>query len=179
MEVVTNFIKERLKMIDNHNTVLEAKAFLNKNARLGVSCPCCNGLVKVYKRKLNTGMALFLISLYKIQFGKVHLGSSEVITEVHAKDVLKGLNTHTKSLDYSVLKHFGLIDSVKGENSEGKKSSGFWTLTTSGIQFVLGSYLAPAYVEIYNNKRLNDSDERVGIEEALGRNFDYEELMNA
>jgi hypothetical protein len=41
-------------------TITEAKDFLNENYKDGCICPCCNQTVKLYKRKLNSGMARVL-----------------------------------------------------------------------------------------------------------------------
>ena len=57
-------------------TIKEAKEHLRNNFEEGIDCPCCGQFVKLYKRKLNSGMAATLIRIVKFN------GSSEV----HVKD---------------------------------------------------------------------------------------------
>lgn len=151
-------------------TIKEAKQFLRANFEKGVDCPCCGQFVKLYKRKLNSGMALFLIGLmrlWKKNPNKQFFSNKEVMNE---------MNLAVTSLDYSVMRHFGLIEPRISE--AGKRDSGYWRMTPKGFLFVQG-HKSSKYIFLYRNKRQGVSDEQITIREALGEKFDYEELMKA
>jgi hypothetical protein len=160
-------------------TLVEAKAHLRENYKSGCTCPACGQYVKEYKRKLNSGMALFLIGLYKLMKRDAKKNPTVQYTQnfYSNKEVMKKMNLTVTSLDYSVMKHFGLIEPRVSEG--GKRDSGAWRLTQEGIHFVSNSDTAPKYVYLYNNKRTGISDEQISISEALDSKFDYEELMKA
>lgn len=46
----------------------DVKEWLRARVRRGERCPCCTQFAKVYRRKLNTGMARVLIWLYHQPF---------------------------------------------------------------------------------------------------------------
>jgi len=151
-------------------TLKEAKQHLRANFEKGVKCPCCGQFVKQYKRKLNSGMALFLIGLYKLTANEESMFFSN-------KLIMEKMSLTVTSLDYSVMKHFGLITPRVAEN--GKKDSGVWMITQVGLRFVTQKgYTIPKHVFLYNNKRQGTSDEKITIQEALGEKFDYDELMS-
>ena len=174
-------------------TIIEAKAHLKKNASKGVACPVCDQYVRIYMRKLNSGMALFLIGLYKLYMenrGYDPIGFHPVNSVFRGapifppdkfyqnKEVFEIMNLKLTSLDYSVLKHFNLIEPRISET--GKKDSGYWKLTYKGKDFI--GYIgtpptSPKHVFLYNNKRQGFSDETITIKEALGSKFDFDELM--
>lgn len=149
-------------------TIKEAKAYLRENFEKGCKCPVCDNSVRLYKRKLNSGMALFLLGLYKLTRDKEAVYFSN-------KDIMENMNINTSSLDYSVLRHFDLI-SPRISVVE-KKDSGYWLLSLKGAQFVTGHLTSPKHVFLYNNKRQGFSDETITIKEALGSKFDFDELM--
>ena len=158
-------------------TLTEAKQFLRANFEQGCECPACGQYVRLYKRKLNSGMAIFIIGLYKLMKKDLKRYSSpRHHNNFHSnKDVFDVMNIKVTSLDYSVIRHFGLIEARMSDDS--KRDSGYWRLTEEGIHFASGSDFSPKYVYLYNNKRQGVSDEKITIKEALGDKFDYEELM--
>lgn len=148
-------------------TLGEAKEYVMKHKDTGVQCPCCDKFVKLYKRKLNTGMALFLMWLYKLGGKHDYIQAGEILSQG-----MKG----TKSLDYSVLAHWGLIkDSVNDDDT--KKGSGFWKLTDRGIRFVEKEISVFSHIYLYNNIFFGYGEDTVNIVQALGSKFDYQELM--
>jgi hypothetical protein len=149
-------------------TIIEAKAHLRANFEKGVDCACCGQYVKLYKRKLNSGMALFLIGLYRLSVSNMTMFFSN-------HEVMAEMKINTSSLDYSVMKHFGLIYTRISE--AGKKDSGKWMITSKGVNLLLGQSTSPKHVFLYNNKRQGFSDETITIKEALGSKFDFDELM--
>jgi hypothetical protein len=145
------------------STLKEAKAFLNRNYEKGTQCPCCNQMVKLYKRKLNSGMARTLIELYKCGDRFVHVKN-------HLREQQLN-NTH----DFTLLRHWGLI-TAPDEESTGQ-SSGLWKITEKGNKFCEGEIVVNRHVLIVVNKHLGFSDEKTTIQDSLGSRFDYNELM--
>jgi len=151
-------------------TIKEAKQHLRANFEKGVECPCCGQYVRQYKRKLNSGMVLFLIGLCRLSHREMPMFFS-------IKEIMNEMNLTVTSLDYSVMKHFKLITPRISEG--GKKDSGKWMITQEGLRFVLWpDHTIPKHVFLYNNKRQGVSDEKITIREALGEKFNYEELMS-
>jgi predicted transcriptional regulator len=103
-------------------TLQESKEFLRANFDKGVSCPCCNQFVKLYKRKLNSGMAMALIHIYKQG------------NWINVKDYMRK-NSLPNNHDWTLLRYWGLIEeSTKTE--EGKKTNGVWRITQKGVKFI-------------------------------------------
>ena len=145
-------------------TISEAKTFLNDNYKDGCICPCCNQTVKLYKRKLNSGMARVLIAMYK-------KGGSFF----HVKDYLREYNIKNTH-DWTLLKYWGLIEPM--ENLKGGQELGYWCITEKGKQFCKGEMKLQKHVLIITNKMIGFSNEDTDIVESLGNHFDYNELMN-
>ena len=58
-----------------------------------------------------------------------------------------------------------------------RRTSGVWRITQRGIEFVCGVLRVPSHVWIYNNQSLGFTGDSISVLEALGRRFDYAELM--
>ncbi len=131
-------------------------------------CPCCGRKGKVYKRKLNSGMARMLIRFYEVHF---RLPCQEW---VHVHDLFGGFGQ--KHRDWPVLRLWGLLER-KDKRTDKENASGFWKLTAKGRAFVRGEGEVPKHVFMYNRQKVDESDERITIRQALGDAFDYAELM--
>ena len=157
-----------------HN-LAAAKKRLLEGAEKGVECPCCGQYVKLYRRKLNSQMALFLIRLYRI--------TERAGTEYHhVRDFLDA--GHKASSDGTYLRHWGYIeplpkaDAPEADTEKKKqRTSGYWKITAQGKCFVEGLIEAPAAILMQSGKFRGYDEEKVGIKDALGVKFDYEELM--
>jgi len=130
-----------------------------------LTCPVCDQNCKVYKRKLNSGMAAALCWLVRVFDG----GWIDVPSDA-PRFVLR-----TK--EYGTVRHWGLIEQRPNDDNPSKKESGLWMPTEEGIAFAKGQIRVPKHVYLYNNKPLQFSDEDTNIVEALGDKFDYAELM--
>lgn len=150
-------------------TIEDAKKDLRANWHKpkGVECPCCGQLVKLYKRKLNSGMAVTLIRIYQ------HHG----INNVNVKEFLLK-NGFKNNHDWTLLRHWKMIQEVPDDKDPEKKSSGVWHITETGLKFLSNEYTAPTHILIYNNKLQGFSSETLRIEDSLGYKFNYKELMN-
>ena len=144
-------------------TIIQAKTHLRENFEEGSDCPCCGQLVKLYKIKFNSNMAIFLISLVN-----TYLKERK---PVHFKDCVFG------SRNYPYIAKWNLAYTEKSEDTA-KRTSGFWIPTKKGVDFVLNKVKVSEYKNIFNNKVLGSSLNEINIKDALGTKFNYEELMN-
>ena len=131
------------------------------------SCPCCGRLVKIYRRKLNSGLSrcmIWLVSEYRKTKTWVD------VTETCPRHVL------SSSSDRGLLIHWKLIE--KKENyDDSKRTSGIWIPTQKGMDFVDNKISVPSHVVLVDNKVIGWSDEQVKITRTLGSKFNYTELM--
>lgn len=146
-------------------TIKEAKAFLRANFNDGVKCPCCAQMVKLYKRKIHYTMAVELIRLYKLSNGNNKY--------FHYLEIRLENNT---SGDFAKLAYWGFIEEQINESTN-KKTSGSWRITTKGKHFVKGLIKVPSHAHVYDAVARGFSKNLVGIEECIGKKFNYKELM--
>jgi len=149
----------------------EAREDLHGRLRAGeaLTCPCCDQYCKVYRRKLNSSMARYLIEIVK-EF-QMTAGAWVRVPELHV------YKSESQRGDYAYLTHWGFIEQKRNENDPTRKESGLWRPTESGIAFAFRRLSAPRHVYLYDNQLLKVSDETIDIEESLGVKFDYSELM--
>lgn len=126
----------------------------------GTNCPCCGRFTKIYKRKLNQGMAATLIRLSKETPGSY----------IHVKEFLREEKFHNTH-DWTLLRYWGLLESHPEKNA-------LWRITPKGIDFAHGRVNVPRKITLLNNEFLGFSNEETTIVEALGDKFDYNELMS-
>jgi hypothetical protein len=148
-------------------TLKEGKEFLRKNWKEGVDCPCCTQFVKLYKRKLNSGMAFALINIYNRKTDD-WMNVREYFRENNMRD----------NNDWTRLGIWGLIEERKGKPEHGGKTMGEWKITEKGKSFVRGELRVPSHFNFFDNELYGFSDTTTSIIEALGNKFNYEELIN-
>ena len=149
-------------------TLTEAKEYIKANYQKGCVCPVCTQYVKLYRRSLTSSMCYALILIYKARFGDF----------IHVEDYLKEKNCPSSIRgDFPKLHWFGLIESYKGTRSDGSSRNGYWKITTLGEKFVEGSGLVPAAVYLFNNRMYRTDPKLISITAALGKKFNYSELM--
>lgn len=140
--------------------------------REGCVCPVCEGIVKVYRRKLNSTMARQLINLY-------HLHRRTTVPWIDILSICQ--ETGVSGGDFAKLLHWGLIE-AKPHNAgdEGKKTSGLWRITKAGTEFVLGMLAVHPAVYLLSGQVVGwDGRHPTTIRQCLGDHFDYNELMEA
>lgn len=147
-------------------TIEEAKQVLRDKWADGTDCPCCGQLVKLYKRKLNSGMAYGLIKAYKMSGNEWF----------HVNDLLDQ-KVAMAQLEVPRLKYWGLVEHREQNDNPNTKTSGFWRVTDKGRDFIEGTISVEKHVYVYNGRDRGFSDERITIKEALGSKFQYDELM--
>lgn len=165
LDSITNDVHVRFEK----DTLSIAKDYILKNRDAGVSCPCCDRFIKVYKRSLHASMGYWLVRFYKAY---LHEDRWWHINELCQNK--KGISTG----DYSYLECWGLLKHKMNEDSE-TKDSGLWKITENGIRFVKGEILMPKKAHILNvsTNVIDFSEEKVSIHDVLRKKFDYYELM--
>lgn len=151
-------------------TLADAQQFLNVNCNKGTHCPCCNQFVKVYKRKLNSGMAISLIDIYKMHLNVGIASWLQVNKEL--TDIGKIAYPAYASLHY-----WGLLEAKNNILNPAKKHSGLWKITPLGIEFVKNQTTVQKYAILYNKKLLKLDGIDINIKDALGSKFNYTQLM--
>jgi len=153
--------------INSNSTIAEAKNFLRANFNEGVKCPCCTQLVKLYQVKINTGMIIVLINMYKL--------NKRLNKEwVHPIKDLKTING-----DYAKLRFWDLVVSSSDEPDEDKKANGYWRITEKGKDFVENKIRIYEKVKLYDNKSYGNAGRQVNIYEAIKNKFNFKELMES
>lgn len=135
----------------------------------GKDCHCttCGRYAKIYKRRIHKGMARALIALYR---------AGGDVDYVHVSNFC---NFKT-GFDIPLTRHWGLVqlESLPPEAKK-KKTSGRWRLTPAGMDFVLNKTTVQKFIFIFNDTLLGRDGEEISIRDALGKEFNYGELMAA
>jgi hypothetical protein len=151
-------------------TVTDAWDYIEAHLADGCACPACGQNCKVYKRKLYSNYALFLVTL-------VRAWAESQDDWIHYKDC------KFTSRDYSYLQKWGLIKSKPVDAKSKGSSSGYWKPTQRGVAFANGRMDVPSHVYLWDNEIRTEygvdgfTDVYVSITDALGDGFDYDELM--
>lgn len=88
------------------------------------------------------------------------------------------LGVSATGMSYSILAWWKLLEPSKENDDPTKKSSGYWRITQKGIDFLEKRITVPKRVHIYDNKCVGFDEEMVDVIKALGKKFDYQELMS-
>lgn len=139
----------------------QLRAWVKSRAGDGDVCPVCDQHFKVYRRKINTGMARSLIRMYR-------LGGVDFI---HLPTTVG-----SRSREEGKLRYWGLVEEMSAVR-EGGGHAGYWRVTEAGEQFVIGALKVPQYAEVYDGNLLGLTGVFVNVVDALGDAFLYNELM--
>lgn len=158
--------------LDSTATLKEAKEFLRKHYQKdGATCPCCLQRVKEYGRPLTGAMCYVLILVYK---------AFPAPTWLHVENYLKTTASGGKKNlrgDFHKLVHWKLLQKREGDHENGSPRNGYYRITPMGEAFVKGLSQVPSKVYIYNGKVQRFSKDLITIQDALGKHFDYNEIM--
>ena len=151
-------------------SLAEAKSKLMDEAQVGTHCPCCGKFVKVYHRKFNSGMAVMMCYLYGPFRRSPHewLDVGHYLISKH----------HMWPSDYGKLVWWGMLE--KNEDAvpiNGAKSAGLFRMTEAGRAFAEGKLRVPSHAHEYMSDVQSFDGDPIDIRQALGRKFDYRELM--
>lgn len=136
----------------------------------GIDCEGCDRWAKRYPRTFHSSMAQWLIELVKLYKGEF-VSTKEVFAKI------KGRGSDASG--YSLLRHWGLIEPMSEKGSEARKAgeAGLWRPTQLGIDFVYAKAAIYEIAYIYNNICESFGGKQVTIHQALGKKFDYDEMM--
>jgi len=135
-------------------------------------CPVCNRLMKVYKRNIHAEMIIWLIELCKL--------TEEVGSDWHTTVEIIKCSQHLKAggTNGTLLVHWGLIEKIPEENRAGGPA-GRYRITEKGFDFLYRKGTVPERVHFFCDKVIGYSEEHVSVKQALGKRFNYQELMDA
>jgi hypothetical protein len=148
-------------MVNGQTLLRDARDWLRQRLDEGAKCPCCTQMARIYRRRVNAGMAHSLILMYR-KAGKdwIHLP-----TEIPAR-----------SREEGKLAYWGLAEEATERRDDGGRA-GWWRVTERGEQFVLNKITISRWACIYDGRFLRYEGELVSIKDALGAKFDYQLLM--
>lgn len=152
------------------DTIQDAKDYLRAKWEKGTPCPACGQRVQLYDYKLYATSARALIELYKLGDGYHHVS-----------DFAEADGDRPRAPHFAELRFWQLITAKSTNENPKKKSSGFWAISERGKAFVKGEITLPSRILIFNNKfqGFSDKSEEITIGNALGNEFDYEDLMGS
>lgn len=150
---------------DESMSLAEARKLLQSFLDEGHKCPCCDQLAKVYKRPLFASMAIDLLRAYRSHgVGRwFHLPSEP-------EKMPNGGAT-------GVSRYWGLIEEETDVRRDDGGRAGFWRVTPLGERWLLGEISVPKYARVYDGKLLGLCGEPWTIRQALGKRFNYDEIM--
>ncbi len=144
-------------------TLLEARDALRELVYEGHRCPLCTQMAKVYKRRINAGMAVSLIRMYK---------ADPILGWQHVPTTVGG-----RSREEGKLRYWGLVEEESQVKRPDGGRAGYWRVTPLGERFVMRSVKLQCYALVYDGRCLALEGDLKGIEDALGKRFNYNELM--
>jgi len=148
-------------------TLADARGDVLAGRDAGTTCPCCGQLVKVYRRKLNSPMARFLIWLVlevERRGAPVPVGEFPMIQNRRGGG------------DFAKLRYWGLIREVPNDDDT-KRTSGIWEPLPAGHRFVHRQIQVSERALVYDGQVIGLEGPGIYIEQALTLAFDYAELM--
>jgi hypothetical protein len=138
----------------------------NRNEK-NLRCECCGRLMVIYHRPINSNMAFTLLQLYR----------HKEFNFVHVERWLKEKG-YPRSGDFHKLIYWGFLEKKHEEREDGCKYNGYYKITGRGIMFCENKITAKEKAQIYNNKFLGFEGKEITIQDALGKKFNYSELMS-
>lgn len=132
-----------------------------------VKCPCCQRVMQVYKRVLNTGMAYSLVWLYHKS------GDQYPWIDVPAAAPVEVI----KDRQFDKLEKWAFVKRKIRQGKRGK-IAGLWRITQQGKAFAENRLRAPLHAYIYLGEVLHFEEVEIDIVEALRPRYDYEKLMH-
>ena len=161
------------KMEANGFTTLnQARSWLKARLRKQAVCPCCEQVAKVYTRNLEGAMVAFLLRAYRVKGTEWFHVPTFMQVDVLARKACGVGGT------YSKLAYWGFLEELQEKRPDGGRA-GWWRVTDLGEKFINGEVTATKYIMIYASRFLGFEGEEITLQQALGKKFDYEELMNS
>lgn len=135
-------------------------------------CPTCGRYSQMYARPLNSAMCRQLLILLAIH----RRGTDAKPGWVHVRAVI--LPGTSGAGDFSKLKHWQLIEPKDAAAADDdQKATGYWRLTAAGIRFATGQIALHPVAMLLNDVLVRFEGDPVKIHTALGKKFNYAELI--
>ena len=141
----------------------------------GGYCPCCGKWGKVYRQKLSEAMVKSLLWMAS------NHGEDWIDMPRQAPRWVIQTYTFATMHWWHLIERMPMTEGVAvGEDGVGqeKKFSGYWRVTTKGMQFARGLIQMPKYIYVYDNKYMDASTETIYIRHCFGEEFNYDEVMS-
>lgn len=138
-------------------------------------CPVCRTLLKLYSRKLNSGMARAVMLLHKFHQADPEAEWLDLRSEKVSADVFRFFRH--KELDK--LPWWGLAVKCEERADAKRRKGGKWKLTQLGQDFAQNKAEVPRKFLDLLNRPIKPSAAKTSIVSALGDHFNFFDLMNA
>lgn len=96
----------------------------------------------------------------------------------HVEEWLKEIDRPELRADFHKLRFWRFIEAKSGDRKDGSPRNGMYKITSMGLMFVENKITAKEAAFIFNNKLEGFAEKEINIHDALGKRFDYSELMN-
>ena len=151
-------------------TLAQYREQLMIDAQVGTHCKACGQPAKVYHNKFNSAMARNAIWLYP--HFKKHPDDWLEVGKYLVQNHRRYDGVHSKLCVYEMMHK-----NTEARPITGAKSCGLYRMTEKGIAFVEERIKVPSHWTQYNGEVLHFDGDDIGIRDALGKHFDYAELM--
>lgn len=149
-------------------SIHDSQIWLHAQSDEGVECPTCGNYTRVYKRVLNSGMARALVAIYR-SFGR-GFGHLPSLRLAHADDTpARGL--YPLGNEEPKMRYWCLLE-------EDLTRQGYYRVTDTGEDWVLGHSHVPKYALIVNTRCVGLEGPPWSIRDALGTKFNLVDLLN-
>ena len=158
--------------------LIDARAELLEGLDAGIHCPCCGQWAKRYRRKLNQLQARWLMWLVGIAGEEdrrwVEIHDAAMVASRRAF----GLADGPTGGEYAKLAYWQLIEQASNDD-DSKRTSATWRPTILGRDFARRRLSVPSHGYIFDGRIEGWADDLISIDDALGVEFDYAEIMAA
>ncbi len=142
-------------------------------------CPVCTGTVNRYQRPPDAKAVRWLIFYYL--YAKAHP------TEKWVHQSLAVARHGQVGGDWARLRHWNLIEECPQDantKQRGGRTSGFWRITKTGIEWVEGKITIPRYIQTCMGHfegfvTKQKKPHFISVQEALANKFDHQKLMSS
>jgi len=144
------------------------KDYLKVLQGAGGDCPCCDRHGKYNGFTITQKNAQALLWIYKNAANE----DRWVNTAKNAPREFMRAKTFTN------MRYWGLIEAHPNDRKD-VKGSGYWRITSKGIDYILGKMRLPKKAFIYNRKLVGFGEQQVYFKECFKEQFNLEEVMNS
>lgn len=180
-------MSEKLYTLQEAQTILRDR--LHDKLDEGDHCPTCMQWAKRYRRPLTSAMAYGLVLVAREQQRNSKDPYRHTFTQhgmdikgewLHVENFLKNYPSIPASLrgDFAKLRHWGLVEQAWGKRPDGSTRNGYYRVTDLGFAFVGGRVSVASHAVLYNGECQGLTGEPITIKQALGKEFDYDEIMH-